>query len=71
MADADAEPRGEVDRLFGLVRERYGSRLSAAELEEVRKGVEAIVQAVHALRAIKLQNSDEPLQPFVPYRSAP
>jgi hypothetical protein len=58
----------EVDRLFAMVAERYGARLTPAQLEEVRKGIEAIVTGARALRAVKLANSDEPMQPFVPFR---
>jgi len=64
--DTNAE---EVERLFALVRDRYGSRLSPAQLSELRKVVDGIVQTMRALRAVRLQNSDEPFQPFVPYRA--
>jgi hypothetical protein len=67
---ADAEARqAEIARLFALVRDRYGERLSAAELEGVRQGVEAVVDAARALRAVRLDEADEPMQPFVPYRA--
>jgi hypothetical protein len=59
----------EVDRLFAMVAERYGARLTAAQLEDVRKGIEAIVAGARVLRAVKLANSDEPMQPFVPFRA--
>ncbi len=58
----------EVERLFGLVRERYGERLTTAQLDDLRKSVEGIVLASRALRAVKLRNTDEPFSPFVPYR---
>ena len=58
----------EVDRLFAMVAERYGARLTPAQLEDVRKGIEAVVTGARALRAVKLANSDEPMQPFVPFR---
>ena len=61
----------EVERLFALVRERYGDRLTAAQLDEVRKGVEGVVNAARALRAVKLGNADELYSPFVPYREDP
>jgi hypothetical protein len=61
--------RAEVDALFSFVRERYGGRLSPEELEAVRKGVEAIVHSARALRAVRLANTDEPGQPFTPYRA--
>jgi hypothetical protein len=59
----------EVDRLFAMVAERYGARLTPAQLEDVRKGIEAVVTGARALRAVKLANSDEPMQPFVPFRA--
>jgi len=58
----------EVDLLFALVRERYGARLTAEQLEEVRKGIEAVERSARALRAVTLENSDEPMQPFAPFR---
>ena len=65
MSDTNAN---ETEMLFNIVRERYGDRLSAEELEEVRKGVEGFAEVTQALRAQKLENSDEPLSTFVPYR---
>ena len=67
MSNSDTASR-EARALFSLVRDRYGDRLSPEELEEVRKGVEAIVEAAEALRAVKLENSDEPFSVFKPYR---
>ena len=61
----------EVERRFALVRARYGDRLTPAELEDVRTSVEGIVQAARALRAVRLENSDEPFPPFSPYRAGP
>jgi hypothetical protein len=61
--------RAEVDTLFALVRERYGSRLNADELEAVRESIVGIVQAARALRAVRLTNADEPGQPFAAYRA--
>jgi hypothetical protein len=58
----------EADRLLALVRARYGGRLSPAELEDVKNGVEAIVLAARALRAVRLEPSDEPFPPFAPIR---
>jgi hypothetical protein len=69
MPDTRDDASDEVERLFALVRDRYGSRLTPGELEELRKVVEGIVQAMRALRAVKLESSDEPFQPFTPYRA--
>ena len=65
----DRPSANDVETLMTLVRDRYGARLTAAQLEDVRKGVESIVQASRALRAVALQNADEPAQPFAPFRS--
>ncbi|HKW92309.1 MAG TPA: hypothetical protein VJX92_10445 [Methylomirabilota bacterium] len=66
---SDPESAREVDTLLALVRERYGARLGAAELEDIRKAIEAIVGAARALRAVRLTNADEPGQPFAAYRA--
>jgi hypothetical protein len=63
--------RAEVDTMLALVRERYGNRLSADELDGIRTAIEGIVQAAHALRAVRLTNADEPGQPFAAYRAIP
>ena len=67
-AQQASDSAAEVEQLFALVRQRYGDRLTPAQLEEVKKGVEGIVQAARALRAVRLTNDDEPMQPFVPFR---
>ena len=58
----------EIDARFNLVKQRHGNRLSADELDEVRKDVADIVASADALRSAKLDNSDEPFSLFVPYR---
>jgi hypothetical protein len=71
MADPepmDPDARAEADALFELVRQRYGSRLRADQLDGVRKGIQGVVEGARALRAVRLANGDEPFQPFVPYR---
>lgn len=39
---------------------RFGERLSAEQFESVKRDLEGNVRAADALRAYKLQNSDEP-----------
>jgi hypothetical protein len=68
MSDAARDP-DEVDLRFALVRLRYGDRLSAEQLDALRRAVETIVEQVAALRAVPLTNADEPLQRFVPFRA--
>ena len=66
-----AKPDPEADALFEIVRQRYGDRLAPEQLAEVRKIVQAQVEAARALGAIRLTNADEPMQPFAPYREEP
>ncbi len=66
---SDPESARELDTLLALVRERYGARLGADQLEDIRKSIEAIVGAARALRAVRLTNADEPGQPFAAYRA--
>jgi hypothetical protein len=54
----------EVELLFALVRERYGSRLTPEQLAAVRTTVVAIVEGAQALRAVRLDNGDGPLLPL-------
>ena len=61
----------EAEILFALIRARYGDRLDAAQLAEVRAAVDAIVRDVAALRAAAVPDDAEPAQPFVPYRADP
>jgi CO/xanthine dehydrogenase Mo-binding subunit len=62
------ETTPESEALFNVIRQCYGHRLTADELEEVRKGVAGISQAAAALRAVRLNNGDEPFALGIPYR---
>ena len=61
--------QAEVDALFALVRARYGARLDAAQLEGLRKAIEGIVEQARAVRAVRLENVDEPVPAFRAYRA--
>ena len=67
MGDNDARD-AEIQARFNLVKQRYGDRLTADELDEVRKDVADIVDSAKALSSAHLDNSDEPFSLFVPYR---
>jgi CO/xanthine dehydrogenase Mo-binding subunit len=62
------ETTPESEALFNVIRQCYGYRLTSDELEEVRKGVAGLSQAAAALRAVRLNNSDEPFSLGIPYR---
>ena len=55
-------------QLLNLVKDNFETRLTEEAFEDVKKGVEGISAAADALRAVKLENGDEPFTRFVPYR---
>ena len=58
----------ETQILFSLVQTLYGSQVSGDELVEIQNQVDAIMESVEKLRAIPLNNDDEPTLRFTPYR---
>ena len=64
MTDSDRE----TSILMGLVKERYGERLTEEQLESVEKSLKSVMDAGKALRGVPLENSDEPYNVFRPYR---
>jgi hypothetical protein len=64
-----AQDPGEADLRFALVRQRYGARLTAEQLEILRRAVASLVEQTTTLRAVPLANADEPLPRFAPFRA--
>ena len=58
----------EAETLFSLVKEKYGDKIAADELKEVKKAVERIVETSMELRKMELGNWNEPFSVFKPYR---
>ena len=56
----------EAEILYSLVEARYGDRCTSEELEEIRNGLNTILDSAKAMHAIKLENGDEPSQSFKP-----
>ena len=59
----------EVEVRLGLVRRRYGDRLTPEQLDILRHVVKALVEQVAALRAVPLTNADGPMERFIPFRA--
>jgi len=55
--------------LSNLIQTRYGHLLTSQQLDEVKKGVENLLQMADTLSQVKLKNGDEPFSLFIPYRS--
>ena len=67
MSKPEIDPQ-LIDALSKLVLLRYGRYLNKDQLAEVRTGVEAIAKVSEELRAVKLENGEEPFFVFKPYR---
>lgn len=62
-APAAAPPREEdpmLEPLLEIVRAKYGSRLTAAQLDEVREGIAGNLRAAKALREFEIPMHVEP-----------
>jgi hypothetical protein len=58
-------PGPVAEALGQVVQQRYGSQLEAADLDEIKKGIEDNLQAADRLKkALKLTNADEPVNLF-------
>ncbi len=68
---AAAARAGEAGALFSIVRERYAERLTAEQLDDLRRIVASLADSARRLRAVRLRNSDEPVPPFCPFRGEP
>ena len=58
----------ETSILMELVKERYGERLTEEQLDQVENSLKRVIDAGKALKAVSLENSDEPYNVFKPYR---
>ena len=58
----------DVETLVDLVKRRHGDRLSPEQMDEVGEKVREIAEHAQKMRGVKLQNSDEPLSVFTPFR---
>ena len=67
-AEAGEAPDPEAVALAEVIRQKYGSRMSAAEMEKVRQGIEGNLRAAKSLREFPLPIATEPASVFRPYR---
>lgn len=65
-----ARVAAEVEARMQLILARYGNQLDADARAAVRSDVLAMVQRLRSLARFALDNSDEPMPRFVPYRGA-
>ena len=59
----------DADALLELLKRRYGGRLTAEQLEELRKAVAAASERAVRMRSVPLDNWDEPAFVFGPFRA--
>ena len=59
----------DVDALLALLKGRYGDRLTAEQLGELSTAVAAASDRARQMRAVPLDNGDEPAFVFRPFRA--
>ncbi len=59
----------EIDRHLANLRDQFGAWLTDEQVAVVRERLVAALQAGEAMRAVPLDNTDEPFTTFAPYRS--
>lgn len=52
------------DHHLAIIKARHGDRLTPQQLEEIKKAIEAQLEASKQLHIIPLDNGDEPYPPF-------
>lgn len=57
---APAPPGEDAKALTSIIERRYGKHLTKEQLESIAKDFEGDLRATERLRAVKLQNADEP-----------
>jgi hypothetical protein len=62
-------PSAEAEALAGIVKLRYGSRLSDADLKEITRSLDGGLKTGAALRKVPLENSDAPAFVFAAWRA--
>ena len=60
--------QSEIKDWLNIVSRFYGESLSKSDLSDMRRDIANIVDAIESIRAVKLENGDEPAPIFLPYR---
>ncbi len=58
----------EKEYMFRRIKQLYGDRLSEEQLDAVKKKLDPVLSALEDIRRIPLENGDEPMIVFKPYR---
>ena len=62
-------PSAEAEALAGIVKLRYGSRLTDADFKEIMRSLDGGLKTAAALRKVPLENADPPAFVFAAWRS--
>ncbi|MFC1803698.1 hypothetical protein ACFL0D_07020 [Thermoproteota archaeon] len=58
----------EKELMFKLVEVKYGDRLDSEQLAAIKTRIDRIMAVIDEIRAVPLENGDEPFNVFKPYR---
>jgi len=62
------DSKTEKEHMFERIKTLYGDRLNEEQLAAVEASLDPVVAVLEQIRAILLENSDEPYSVFKPYR---
>ena len=62
------DSKTEKELMFTLVEVKYGDRLDSEQLAAIKTSIDRIMAVIDEIRAVPLENGDEPFNVFKPYR---
>lgn len=62
------DSKTEKEHMFERIKTLYGDRLNEEQLAAVEASLDPVVAVLEQIRAVPLENSDEPYSVFKPYR---
>lgn len=68
-AEADDPPVPQPDQLLGVLKARFGDRLSDEQWKQIRGKIESQLATAKSLGEFKLKNGDEPATVFAAARA--
>jgi hypothetical protein len=62
------DSKTEKELMFKLIKIKYRDRLDSEQLAAIEASMDKVMTVIDEIRAVPLENSDEPFNVFKPYR---
>ena len=63
-----SESKTEKEHMYERIKVLYGDKLDEEQLAAVEASLDPVINVLEQIRAVPLENSDEPYSVFKPYR---